>query len=130
VLSHKPVRIVISFGANDMTNGVPIDKVLVNFHDMIVAGRAIGADVVLGLLLPVMTDRLWWANHPFKNATVAERLPLHNAMLDLARLQRVPCFDLLRTFPSSCICIDGIHINQAGQELLALETLRLLTAAK
>jgi lysophospholipase L1-like esterase len=127
VLTHKPARVVFSFGSNDLANGVPIDTICHNFDAMIGPAQTQGAQIVLGLILPIITERLWWSSSPMRNATLEARRPLQAAMLDLARRHNIPCLDLLDRLTADHYCVDGVHINQSGQEICAVETLRLLT---
>ena len=129
VLDHRPTRVVFSFGSNDLSNGVPIATICDNFQSMIAPAQSQGADIVLGLILPVITDRLWWSPKPPRNADLAPRRLLQSAMLALAHRHHIPCLDLLDRLTPDHYCVDGIHLNQSGQELCALETLRLLTSS-
>jgi lysophospholipase L1-like esterase len=128
VLAHNPARVIFSFGSNDLANGVPIDLICHNFESMVRPAQNQGADIVLGLILPVMTERLWWSPEPLRNATLEDRRPLQAAMTTLAQRHGIPCLDLLDQLAPAHYCIDGIHLNQSGQERCALETLGLLSA--
>ncbi|MCL2641343.1 MAG: SGNH/GDSL hydrolase family protein [Phycisphaerales bacterium] len=131
VLPHNPVRVVICYGTNDLTGGRPNDITIANFDNMITQVKQHNPQttIILGMLLPIVTHRLWWAKTPMKGVQLEERRPLHNAMLELAHRRRISCFDLFDRMTDAHYSIDGIHINQAGQEEVGVETLRLLTTS-
>jgi len=130
VLPHNPTRVIICYGTNDLSGESPNDITIANFDSMITQVKLHNPQttIILGMLLPIVTHRLWWAKTPLKNTQPEERRPLHNAMLELAHRRRISCFDLFDRMTDAHYSIDGIHINQAGQEEVAVETLRLLTA--
>jgi len=129
VLPQNPVRVVICYGSNDIFGGRPIDTIIANFDSMITQTQLHNAQtkIILGMLLPVITERLWYARTPMKNTQLEQRRPLHNAMLELACRRGILCFDLFDHMTPDDFSIDGVHINQAGNEKVAVETLRLLT---
>jgi len=130
VLPHNPTRVVICYGTNDLMGGRPDDVTIGYFDNMITQVQQYNPQttIILGMLLPIILPRLWWAKTPLKGVQLEERRPLHDAMLELARRRRILCFDLLDRMMPDHFSIDGVHINQSGQEEVGVETLRLLTS--
>jgi lysophospholipase L1-like esterase len=126
VMAHQPARVIFSFGSNDVVNGVPLEKMTGQFEQMIDRAQGAGADVVVGLTLNVIPERLWWNKGEMRNIDAESRRRLQGTLEDLARRKNARCMSVLNKLGAEYYCVDGIHINQAGQEICGVECLEQL----
>ena len=122
VAAHHPVRVVISFGGNDLNKGIPMEKICEDLGTMVSRSRQLGAKVLLPGLPRVVPERLWWMDKPAPPDAEQRRQRLSAMMKTLAQSSGAQFVDL-EILDDADFCTDGIHPNQNGHDRLALKLL-------
>jgi lysophospholipase L1-like esterase len=126
VLSKGPVRVVLSFGSNDVSNGVPLETIAGQFEQLIDGAKGVGAEVLVGLALPVVRERLWWMKGELQNSDLESRRGLQRMLEEVAERKGVRCMNVIDKLRPEHYCVDGIHLEQGGQEVCGTECLEQL----
>lgn len=128
VLDHKPVRVVVAFGGNDLASKKSSEQICADLETIFSRCRAAGADCVLGPLMRMIPDRLWYQGKDQPTPEVHQKLrQLNDAEADLARRLGIPHANLMDVLTPDDFAIDGVHLNQQGEERCGAEVLKCLS---
>jgi lysophospholipase L1-like esterase len=124
VLSKKPDWMTLSCGVNDVwhgANGVPLDQYKTNITTIIEKCQSQGVKVLI-LTATVIGEEL-------DNANNQKLAPYNDFLRSLAKEKKCPLADLNAKFqeaikaaatPGRILTSDGVHMNAAGNQLMAV----------
>jgi lysophospholipase L1-like esterase len=130
VLSKKPDWMTLSCGVNDVWHGdrgVPLDQYKLNITAIVDKAQAAGVKVVI-LTATVIGEDL-------PNANNQKLAPYNDFLRTLAKEKNCPLADLNADFqtilksapkPGGVLTGDGVHMNAAGNQVMAKGVLRAL----
>jgi hypothetical protein len=130
VLSKKPDWMTLSCGVNDVWHGdrgVPLDQYKLNISAIVDKAQAAGVKVVI-LTATVIGEDL-------PNANNQKLAPYNDFLRTLAKEKKCPLADLNADFqtilkaaskPGGVLTGDGVHMNAAGNQVMAKGVLRAL----
>lgn len=119
----KPTKVFVHAGANDLARGVPVARVLENLFALVgqLHARVPGAQVVLIGLLPVNPTV---KNFPTLHARDGEIRELNTQLKKYQEIIRYTWVDAYALFADqqdylqAAHTTDGVHLNQAGYQVL------------
>lgn len=113
--THAAQCLLVLYGANDVLDGRSTESLQANLRAIIGAAKGRACDVFIATLTPMVGRRIGW-NGAVTRASEAIRA--------LAVEQNVPIVDLNAAFsadPEGLMTSDGLHPNDAGNQLIAFE---------
>ena len=114
ITSRRPGFVIIFYGANDAIQGISADATEGSIRAMVNAAKSNQAIPVLGTVLPMSVSRSIY------NGRVDQ---INERIRSVGRSESVKVVDLHRVVardPDRYL-VDGLHLNAAGEELVALE---------
>ncbi|WP_195265799.1 MULTISPECIES: GDSL-type esterase/lipase family protein [unclassified Clostridium] len=131
VISYSPKKIFIMGGTNDFLSNRSLDSVLDNLELMLKEALTITKDVIIGIPPIIIKEdayRLFMQSSTYDYCEKQLQL-LGKSIIELCNKYTVTYVDfysLTFKFSSNNIFIDGIHLNNNGQNLLLNEFKQLL----
>lgn len=131
VISYSPKKIFIMGGTNDFLSNRSLDSVLDNLELMLKEALTITKDVIIGIPPIIIKEdayRLFMQSSTYDYCEKQLQL-LGKSIIELCNKYTVTYVDfysLTFKFSSINIFIDGIHLNNNGQNLLLNEFKQLL----
>lgn len=127
VLIHRPSKIFIMGGTNDLLLGRSVVSIIDNLEIMIKDGVNINSEIIIGIppkIVGQMANALFSPSHLYAYAE-SELLTLKDGLIKLCinyGIQFIDFYDL--TLDKNDIYLDGIHLTSLGHELMYKEALR------
>ncbi|MCR1953018.1 GDSL-type esterase/lipase family protein [Clostridium sp. DSM 100503] len=131
VISYSPKKIFIMGGTNDFLSNRSLDSVLDNLELMLKEALTITKDVIIGIPPIIIKEdayRLFMQSSTYDYCEKQLQL-LGKSIIELCNkytVTYVNFYSLTFKFSSNNIFIDGIHLNNNGQNLLLNEFKQLL----